>query len=173
MVVALFRVVIGYTVDVAMTLRYPLALGECRSACAGAGALCRLNCHLRGALHLDLAAYVASGVDPASAALQLPIRIMTGFYFTCVAPFMVLLIYALWTRREAIRTPAIAMAAIMAAMMTALFARNAWGTPPSTSLPRFLLYNAVDVAAPLLILARVLPRPLFDHSEGGGSWRAK
>src|SRR5438445_9894929 len=99
--VALFRVVVGYSVDVAMTLGYPMALRDCGAACASA--LCAFNCRLRGALHLDMAEYVASGVDPASAALGLPIRIMTGFYFLCVAPFMVLLVYSLWTRRAAIR----------------------------------------------------------------------
>ena len=59
-VVALFRVVIGYSVDVAMTLRYPLALADCRAACASA--MCAFNCRLRGALHLDMAPYVQSGV---------------------------------------------------------------------------------------------------------------
>ncbi len=157
--VALFRVVVGVSIDSAMTFRWPMALGGCESACASAW--CAWNCRLRGALGVDLSQYVASGVDPAAAALAWPIRLMTGFYFFCVAPFMVLLIYSLWARRPAIRAPAIVMGGLMAAMMGALIARTAWGDPPSTNVGLFLLYNAVDVAAPLLILMRVVPKPLF------------
>jgi hypothetical protein len=157
--IALFRVVIAYSVDVAMTFHYPMALRGCAAACAGAW--CEWNCRLRGALRIDLSEYVASGVDPASTALDWPIRLMTGFYFLCVAPFMALLVYSLWAKKPAIRTPAIVMATLMAAMMGALLVRTAWGTPPSTNVGLFLLYNALDVAAPLLILLRVVPRPLF------------
>ncbi len=157
--IAIYRVVIAYTVDVAMTFRYPLALDGCVAACASRA--CAINCRMRAALRLDLGAYVASGVDPASAALGLPIRAMTAFYLACFAPFMALLVYCLWTRREWIRAPAIAMGAITALMMAALVARNAWGDPPSSNLALFVAYNALDVAAPILILARTIPRPLF------------
>jgi len=157
LVVTLFRVVVAYTVDVAMTFRYPLGVDA--SACTSA--LCRLNVHVRAALHLDLRAYVDSGVDPVSAALAMPIRIMTGFYLTCFAPFLVVMMYALWTRKEWIRTPAIAMGVLIAYLMGSLILQCAWGDPPSTSMARFLAYNAIDVAAPVLILLRVLPRPLF------------
>jgi hypothetical protein len=74
---------------------------------------------------------------------------------------MVVLVYALWTRSQWIRTPAIVVAGIMATFMALLIARNALGTPPSTNLGLFLLYNGVDVVAPILILMRVVPRPLF------------
>ncbi|HZS37234.1 MAG TPA: hypothetical protein VFF06_10420 [Polyangia bacterium] len=158
-VIALYRVVVAYTVDVAMAFKYPLALDGCAAACASR--LCALNCRMRAALHVDLRDYISSGIDPASSALGLPIRFMTGFYFVCFAPFMVLLVYALWTRRDAIRAPAIAMGAIVALMMGALLARNAWGDPPSTNFGLFVAYNAIDVAAPILILARTVPRPLF------------
>jgi EXPERA (EXPanded EBP superfamily) len=157
--VALYRVVIAYTVDVAMTFKYPLALDGCAAACAGR--FCALNCRLRAALHLDLREYLASGIDPVSSALRMPIRIMTGFYFVCFAPFLVVLVYSLWKRREAIRVPAIAMGAITAGFMTALIIQTAFGDPPSTNLGLFLAYNAIDVAAPVLILARTVPRPLF------------
>jgi hypothetical protein len=158
-VVTLFRVVVAYSVDVAMTFRYPLALDGCVAGCASG--LCAINCRMRAALHLDMGAYVASGVDPVSAALQMPIRVMTGFYFVCFAPFLVLMVYALKTRREWIRTPAIAMGCVIAYLMGSLIIQVAFGDPPSTSVGRFLLYNAIDVAAPILILARVLPKPLY------------
>lgn len=157
--VALFRVAVGCSVDVAMAFRFPMKLDGCATACSGA--LCRCNCQLRGWMHLDLTDYFASGVDPASTALGWPIRLMTGFYFLGVAPFMVVLLLALWTRKEFIRVPAIIMGTVMACMMAALTLSNTFGSPPSTSLPLFLLYNLVDVLAPLLILIRVVPRPLY------------
>lgn len=157
--VALFRVVVACSVDVAMAFNYPMAPAGCAAACASGW--CVLNCKLRGLLHLDMTLYLDSGVDPVSSALGLHIRLMTGFYAFCVAPFMVVLVYALWNRKEAIRVPAIAVGAVMAALMGALFVRVAFGTPPSTNLGLFLLYNIVDVVAPVLVLIRVIPRPLF------------
>ena len=157
--IALFRVAVGYSVDVAMALKYPVGLTGCADACSSQW--CVLNCDLRNMLHLDLTSYFASGVDPVSSALGLHIRLMTGFYFVCVAPFMVTLVYAIWTKNEAIRIPAIAIGASMAALMGALIVRTIFGTPPSTSVGLFLLYNIVDVVTPFLILVRVIPRPLF------------
>ena len=158
-IVTIYRVVVAYSVDVAMTFKYPLGLDGCAAACTSA--MCRANCQVRAALHLDLLPYVASGVDPMSAALQMPIRIMTGFYFVCFAPFLVVLVYSLFTRREAIRTPAIAMGVLISYLMGSLIIQAAWGDPPSTNLGLFLAYNAVDVLAPILILLRTIPRPLF------------
>ena len=157
--IALFRVAVGYSVDVAMALKYPIGLTGCADACSSRW--CVLNCDLRNLLHLDLTSYLASGVDPVSSALGLHIRLMTGFYFVCVAPFMATLVYAIWTKNEAIRIPAIAIGASMAALMGVLIVRTIFGTPASTSVGLFLLYNIVDVVAPLLILVRVIPRPLF------------
>jgi hypothetical protein len=164
--IALFRVAVGYSVDVAMSFKYPMALKGCAAACPSRW--CVLNCHLRSLLHLDMTEYLASGVDPVSSALGLHIRLMTGFYFVCVAPFMATLVYAIWTRREAIRLPAIAIGASMAALMGALVARTIFGTPPSKNVGLFLLYNIVDVVAPFLILVRVIPRPLFSRSATRG-----
>src|SRR5262245_3953518 len=110
--IALFRVVVGYTVDVAMAFKYPMALDGCAAACASRW--CTLNCHLRTLLHIDLTDYFATGVDPVSSELGAHIRIMTGFYFLCVAPFMAALVYALWARKDAIRAPAIVMGGMMA-----------------------------------------------------------
>src|SRR5262245_65326985 len=103
--VALFRVVIGGSVDTAVAFNYPMALNRCADACTSRW--CVLNCELRQLLHLDMAAYLASGVDPVSSALGLHMRLMTGFYAVCVAPFMVVLLLALWKKKEAIRAPAI------------------------------------------------------------------
>ncbi len=155
-VLAVYRVVVAYSVDVAMAFRYPLSLKGCAVECASR--LCEFNCRLRAAMHLDMSDYVNSGVDPVSAALDWPIRLMTGFYFVGVAPFMVLLVYCLWRQRDFIRKPAIAMGLIIAAMMTALILKNALGHPPSTNLGLFLVYNALDVALPILILLRVVPK---------------
>jgi hypothetical protein len=160
--IALFRVVVGYSVDVAVAFNYPLALTGCADACASSW--CVLNCELRNLLHLDMASYVASGIDPVSSALGLHIRLMTGFYAVCIAPFMVILVYALWKRKEAIRVPAIVIGASMAVLMGLLIVGAVFGTPPSTNVGSFLLYNIVDVVAPLLILIRVIPRPLFSRS---------
>ena len=91
----------------------------------------------------------------------MPLRIMTGFYFVCFAPFMVLLVYCLFTRRDFIRTPAIAMGVLIAYLMGSLVIQAAWGDPPSTNVGLFLLYNGIDVLAPILILMRTVPRPLF------------
>ena len=157
--IALFRIVVGYSVDVAMALRYPMALDGCADACAGKW--CAVNCSLRALLHIDLTNYLATGVDPVSSELGTQIRLMTGFYFVVVAPFMAILVYSLWNRRESIRTPALIVGGMMAALMVALFARNAHAVPPSSDLRLFLLYNIVDVVAPVLILLRVLPQPLF------------
>jgi hypothetical protein len=158
-IVTVFRVVVAYSVDVAMTFKYPLALDGCVAACTSGA--CRFNCHLRQALHLDMKPYIESGVDPMSAALGMPLRIMTGFYFVCFAPFLVLLVYCLFTRREAIRTPAIAMGVLIAYLMGSLIIQAAWGEPPSTNVGLFLVYNGIDVLAPILILVRTVPRPLF------------
>jgi hypothetical protein len=57
-------------------------------------------------------------------------------------------------------TPAI-VGSSMAALMILLLARNAFGTPPSSSIGHFLRYNILDVIAPILILVRVIPQPLF------------
>ena len=157
--IALFRVVVGYSVDVAMAFKYPMALDGCADACASLW--CALNCQLRTLLHIDLTDYFATGVDPVSSELGTHIRVMTGFYFLCVAPFMAALVYALWTRNDAIRAPAIVVGGAMAALMIVLVARNLLGTPPSSNIWLFLAYNLLDVLAPILILARVLPRPLF------------
>jgi len=100
--IALFRIVVGCSVDVAMAFKYPMALNGCADACVNRW--CVFNCHLRNVLHLDLSLYMDSGVDPVSATLGPHIRFMTGFYFVCVAPFMVLLCYALWTRRVAMKS---------------------------------------------------------------------
>ncbi len=157
--IALFRVVVGCTIDVAMAFKYPMGLAGCEAACVGKW--CEFNCRLRALLHVDMLDYFATGVDPVSASLGMQIRLMTGFYFACVGPFMIVLVLALWTKREAIRVPAIVVGATMAALMVALIARNAFGHPPSRNLGWFILYNIVDVAAPILILTRVVPRPLF------------
>ena len=163
--IAVFRIVVGYSVDVAMAFKYPMALEECVAACPSRW--CVLNCQVRRILHLDLSSYMASGVDPVSSALGPHIRFMTGFYFVCVAPFMATLIYAIWTRNEAIRWPAIVIGGSMAVLMMALIVRASFGTPPSTHMGLFLLYNIVDVVAPILILIRVLPRPLFREPARG------
>jgi len=159
--IALFRVVVGCSVDVAVAFKYPMALSGCTDACASRW--CVLNCQLRNLLHLDMTDYLATGIDPVSSALGLHIRLMTGFYAVCVAPFMVVLVYALWNRRETIRIPAIVMGASMAGLMGALIVRTVFGAPPSTNVGYFLLYNIVDVVAPVLILIRVIPRPLFSR----------
>jgi len=161
--IALFRVVVACSVDVAMAFKFPMALNGCAAACAGRW--CVLNCKLRSLMHLNLTDYLDTGVDPVSSALGWHIRLMTGFYAFCVAPFMVVLVYALWNKKEAIRVPAIVMGASMAALMGALIVRNAFGTPPSTNLGDFLLYNILDVVAPVLVLVRVIPRPLFAPSS--------
>ena len=160
--IALFRVVIGCSVDIAVAVNYPMALNGCADACTSR--LCVLNCELRKLLHLDMASYLASGIDPVSSALGLHIRLMTGFYAVCIAPFMVILVYALWNKKEAIRVPAIVMGASMTVLMGVLIVRTVFGTPPSTNVGYFLLYNIVDVVAPFLILIRVIPRPLFSRS---------
>ncbi len=157
--IALFRIVVGCSVDVAMAFKYPMALNGCADACVNRW--CVFNCHLRTVLHLDLSLYMASGVDPISATLGPHIRFMTGFYFVCVAPFMVMLMYAMWTKNEAIRRPALAIGGSMAVLMVALVVRTIFGTPPSTSVGLFLLYNIVDVVAPVLILIRFVPQPAF------------
>jgi hypothetical protein len=157
--IALFRIVVGYSVDVAMAFKYPMALDGCATACSSRW--CAFNCELRSILHLDLSTYMASGVDPVSAALGPHIRFMTGFYFLCVAPFMMMLLYAIWTKNEAIRLPAIVVGGSMAALMIALITRTIFGTPPSTSVGLFFLYNIVDVIAPMLILIRFIPQPAF------------
>jgi hypothetical protein len=77
---------------------------------------------------------------------------------------MVALVYAIWTKREAIRIPAVVIGASMAALMGALIERTIFGTPPSTNLGLFFLCNIVDVVAPILILVRVIPQPLFGAS---------
>ena len=160
--IALFRVVIGSSVDIAVAFNYPMALNGCAAACTSRW--CVLNCELRTLLHLDLASYLASGIDPVSSALGLHIRLMTGFYALCIAPFMVLLVYALWKRKEAIRVPAIVIGASMTVLMGLLIVQAVFGTPPSTNIGYFLLYNIVDVIAPFLILLRVIPQPLFRRS---------
>jgi hypothetical protein len=160
--IALFRVVIGYSVDIAVAFNYPMPLNGCVDACTSRW--CVFNCELRKLLHLDMASYLASGVDPVSSALGLHIRLMTGFYAVCIAPFMVVLLLALWKRKEAIRVPAIVIGASMAVLMGLLIVRAVFGTPPSTNVGYFLLYNIVDVVAPFLILIRVIPRPLFSRS---------
>ena len=157
--IAVFRVVVACSVDVAMAFKFPMALRGCADACAGRW--CVLNCEVRKLMHLDMTDYLDTGVDPVSSALGLHIRLMTGFYAFCAAPFMVVLVYALWTKKEAIRVPAIVMGASMAALMGVLIIRTVFGTPPSTNVGYFLLYNIVDVVAPILILIRVIPRPLF------------
>src|SRR6476661_2523288 len=150
--IALFRVVIGCSVDIAVAFNYPMALNGCADACTSRW--CALNCELRKQLHLDMASYLASGVDPVSSALGLHIRLMTGFYALCIAPFMVILVYALWKRKEAIRVPAIVIGASMAVLMGLLIVEAVFGTPPSTNIGYFLLYNIVDVIAPFVILLR-------------------
>jgi hypothetical protein len=52
----------------------------------------------------------------------------------------------------------------MAVLMGLLIVGAVFGTPPSTNVGSFLLYNIVDVVAPFLILIRVIPRPLFSRS---------
>ena len=160
--IALFRVVIGCSVDIAFAFKYPMTLNGCADACTSRS--CVLNCQLRTLLHLDMTDYLASGIDPVSSALGPHIRLMTGFYAICVAPFMVMLVYALWKKKEAIRVPAIVMGASMMALMGVLIVRTVFGTPPSTNVGYFLLYNIVDVVAPFLILIRVIPQPLFSSS---------
>ena len=160
--IALFRVVVGSSVDIAVAFNYPMALNDCAAACTSRW--CALNCELRTLLHLDMASYLASGVDPVSSALGLHIRLMTGFYALCIAPFMVILVYALWKRKEAIRVPAIVIGASMTVLMGLLIVQAVFGTPPSTNIGYFLLYNIVDVIAPFLILLRVIPQPLFRRS---------
>src|SRR5580765_2107321 len=96
--IALFRVAAGYSVDVAMAFKFPMALRGCAEACTSKW--CVFNCQLRSLLHLDMTDYFATGVDPVSTALGLHIRLMTGFYFVFVAPFMVMLVYAIWTQKE-------------------------------------------------------------------------
>ena len=160
--IALFRVLVGYSVDTAVAFNFPMALNGCAAACTSRW--CALNCELRNLLHLDMASYLASGVDPVSSALGLHIRLMTGFYALCIAPFMVLLVYALWKRKETIRVPAIVIGASMMVLMGSLIVQAVFGTPPSTNIGNFLLYNIVDVVAPFLILIRVIPRPLFSSS---------
>ena len=160
--IALFRVVVGSSVDIAVAFNYPMALNGCAAACTSRW--CVLNCELRTLLHLDMASYLASGVDPVSSALGLHIRLMTGFYALCIAPFMVILVYALWKRKEAIRVPAIVIGASMTVLMGLLIVQAVFGTPPSTNIGYFLLYNIVDVIAPFLILLRVIPQPLFRRS---------
>jgi hypothetical protein len=160
--VAVFRVVIGYTVDVAFVLGYPLQLAGCAQSCASA--MCRWNCDMRAALHLDLSAYVASGIDPVSSARGPGIRLLAGLYFL-VAHLFVVLAYALWTRKGWIRRPAIAMGIALLGVMTAFLAAGLLGQPPSTSPLALVLSNIVDLTAPLLVLARVVPKPLFGEAS--------
>ncbi|HEY2773256.1 MAG TPA: hypothetical protein VGK20_04290 [Candidatus Binatia bacterium] len=157
--IAVFRVVVGYTVDLAVALGYPPTLRGCAAACSSG--LCAFNCELRQLLRLDLADYLASGIDPVSSELGLHIRFMMGFYAVCVAPFMVMLVYALWRKKEAIRGPAIMVGSSMALLMGLFIVRAVFGHPPSTNPGLLLLDNIVDVVAPFLILIRVIPRPLF------------
>ena len=49
-------------------------------------------------------------------------------------------------------------------LMGLLIVQAVFGTPPSTNIGYFLLYNIVDVIAPFLILLRVIPQPLFRRS---------
>ena len=58
--IALFRVVVGCSVDVAMAFKYPMALKGSAAACTGTW--CSFNCHLRALLHLDMTDYFATAL---------------------------------------------------------------------------------------------------------------
>jgi hypothetical protein len=158
--IAIFRMIIGCTVDVAMTMNYPLALKDC-AACTSA--MCAVNCSMRSAIHLDMGSYVESGVDPVTTALGLPLRLMTGFYFAVVGPFMVALVYALWAKKEWIRLPAIGMGAVLFCLMSTFVLANLLGHPPSTNPVMLLASNSIDIMTPFLILARTVPTPFLER----------
>ena len=161
--ITLFRLIIGYTVDVGMLFKYPLALKDCPAACASA--MCELNCNLRATMHLDMEPYLVSGVDPAAVALGLPVRLLAGFYWIVVAHFLIVLVYALWTRKEWVRVPALAMAAVLFCMMATFMLDGILGQPPSTAPGKLALFNGLDIVTPFLILARVASSPLFGPSR--------
>ncbi len=146
-----------------MLFKYPLALKDCPAACASA--LCEVNLPPpRRCMHLHMRPYLASGVDPAVAALRLPIRLMAGFYWIVVGHFLVVLVYALWTRKAWIRTPALAMGAVLLCMMATFVLDAVLGQPPSTSPGKLVLFNGLDIVTPFLILARVARSPLHGAS---------
>lgn len=157
--VAIYRLFISYTVDVAIALGYPLDPQQAAMSCPSA--LCRIESKILAAIHMDLAGYARSGADPVFAAMRFPVRMMAAFCFSFYAPFLLVLVYALWTRREAIRVPAIAVAVLMLYLMIQVLAEGLFGVPRSSDPTMMFLANSIDLVAPILILARVIPRPLF------------